>query len=154
MKQLIVLAAVLPILLLFMSQYCLDQKNSRIMNDFQQEVYTAKEKAKTGQRAMITSTIIPWSVSLRRRCGDVSLMMSISRKFGDDLRSPHVIGDPDLRGAAVSAEPAFDATERIERFDSVFVNRRRSHRVHDQDGDRRCQSEHARHRRLLVRAGD
>ena len=46
MKQLIVLAAVLPILLLFMAQYCLDQKNSRIMNEFQQQVYTAKERAK------------------------------------------------------------------------------------------------------------
>ena len=46
MKQLIVLAAVLPLLLLFMTQYCLDQKNSRIMSVFQQQVYAAKEEAK------------------------------------------------------------------------------------------------------------
>lgn len=46
MKQLIVLTAVLPILLLFMAQYCLDQKNNRIINEFQQQVYTAKERAK------------------------------------------------------------------------------------------------------------
>ena len=46
MKQLIVLACVLPILLLFLGQYSLDQKNSVALSVFQEQVYTAKEKAK------------------------------------------------------------------------------------------------------------
>ena len=46
MKQFIILAAILPLLLLFLAQYCLDQKNSKMLNLFQQEVYSAKEEAK------------------------------------------------------------------------------------------------------------
>jgi hypothetical protein len=45
-KQLIVLAAILPLLLIFMAQYTLDQKNSAIISSLQEQVYTAKEKAK------------------------------------------------------------------------------------------------------------
>ena len=45
MKQLIVLAAILPLMLIFMAQYTLDQKNSATISILEQ-VYTAKEKAK------------------------------------------------------------------------------------------------------------
>jgi hypothetical protein len=45
-KQLIVLAAILPLLLVFMAQYALDQKNSLTYNLLQEQVYTAKEQAK------------------------------------------------------------------------------------------------------------
>lgn len=55
MKQFIVLAAVLPILLLFLSQYCLDQKNNQMINVFQQQVYAAKEEAK--QEGCFTAAI-------------------------------------------------------------------------------------------------
>ena len=46
MKQLIVLAGVLPLLLVFMMQYSLDQKNSATVSWLQEQVYTAKEQAK------------------------------------------------------------------------------------------------------------
>lgn len=46
MKQLIVLAAILPLLLVFMAQYTLDQKNSLTYNLLQEQVYLAKEQAK------------------------------------------------------------------------------------------------------------
>ena len=46
MKQLIVLAAVLPLLLVFMMQYTLDQKNQDAISALQQQVYTAKEQAR------------------------------------------------------------------------------------------------------------
>lgn len=46
MKQLIVLACVLPILLLFLAQYALDQRNSAAISLFQEQVYTAKEQAR------------------------------------------------------------------------------------------------------------
>lgn len=46
MKQLIVLAAVLPLLLLFMVQVTVEQRNSSIAGQFQDCVYTAKEQAK------------------------------------------------------------------------------------------------------------
>ena len=46
MKQLIVLAAILPLMLIFMAQYTLDQKNSATISILQEQVYTAKEKAK------------------------------------------------------------------------------------------------------------
>ncbi len=46
MKQLIVLAAVLPLMLVFMAQFTLDQKNSAVIGMLQQQVYTAKEQAK------------------------------------------------------------------------------------------------------------
>jgi hypothetical protein len=45
-KQLIVLAAILPLMLIFMAQYTLDQKNSVAINTLQEKVYTAKEQAK------------------------------------------------------------------------------------------------------------
>lgn len=46
MKQLIVLTAILPMLLVFMAQYALDQKNNLLYNVVQEQVYTAKEQAK------------------------------------------------------------------------------------------------------------
>lgn len=46
MKQLIVLAAVLPLLMIFMMQATLDQKNSWQIGLFQQEVAVAREQAK------------------------------------------------------------------------------------------------------------
>lgn len=46
MKQLIVLAAILPLMLIFMAQYTLDQRNSTTANILQEQVYTAKELAK------------------------------------------------------------------------------------------------------------
>ncbi|MGI6752415.1 MAG: hypothetical protein ACOX4U_07430 [Anaerovoracaceae bacterium] len=46
MKQLIVLISVLPILLIFLAQYTLDQKNSAMVSQFQEEVYAAKEQAR------------------------------------------------------------------------------------------------------------
>lgn len=55
MKNLIVLAAVLPFLLLFMMQFTLDQKNSANIGRFQSYVYTAKEEAK--QKGCFTDEI-------------------------------------------------------------------------------------------------
>ncbi len=46
MKQVIVLAGVLPLLLVFMMQAALDQKNSAVISWLQEQVYTAKELAK------------------------------------------------------------------------------------------------------------
>jgi len=54
-KQLIVLAAILPLMLIFMAQFTLEQKNSAIINALQQQVYTAKEEAK--QEGCFTSAI-------------------------------------------------------------------------------------------------
>ncbi len=46
MKQFIVLMAVLPILLLFLAQFTLEQKNHKNMSTLQEYVYSAKEEAK------------------------------------------------------------------------------------------------------------
>lgn len=46
MKQFIVLTAVLPILIIFMMQTGLDQKNNQITSIIQASVYAAKEQAK------------------------------------------------------------------------------------------------------------
>ena len=46
MKQFIVLTAVLPILLIFMTQLVYDQKNNDTVNQIQALVYAAKENAK------------------------------------------------------------------------------------------------------------
>lgn len=46
MKQLIVLTAILPLMLIFMAQFTLEQKNNYAINMLQQLVYTAKEEAK------------------------------------------------------------------------------------------------------------
>jgi len=46
MKQLIVLAAILPLMMIFMAQFTLEQKNNHAINTIQQQVYIAKEKAK------------------------------------------------------------------------------------------------------------
>lgn len=46
MKQLIVLMGVLPIMLIFLLQYTLDQKNNDCIGRFQECVYQAKEQAK------------------------------------------------------------------------------------------------------------
>lgn len=46
MKQMIVLMGVLPILLVFLMQYALDQRNSDSISRFQEYVYQAKEQAK------------------------------------------------------------------------------------------------------------
>ena len=45
MKQLIVLMGVLPIMLVFLFQYALDQKNNDRITRFQECVYQAKEQA-------------------------------------------------------------------------------------------------------------
>jgi hypothetical protein len=54
-KQLIVLMGVLPILLIFMLQYMLDQKNHDNIGRLQEYVYSAKEQAK--QEGCFTSEI-------------------------------------------------------------------------------------------------
>jgi hypothetical protein len=46
MKQFIVLMAVLPIMLIFMLQFTLDQKNSLVVARIQDVTYAAKEEAK------------------------------------------------------------------------------------------------------------
>lgn len=46
MKQLIVLMGILPILLIFLLQYTLDQRNNDNISRFQECVYQAKEQAK------------------------------------------------------------------------------------------------------------
>ena len=46
MKQLIVLLGVLPIMLIFLMQYALDQRNNDNIIRFQECVYQAKEQAK------------------------------------------------------------------------------------------------------------
>ena len=55
MKQLIVLMGVLPILLVFLLQYTLDQKNNDNISRFQECVYQAKEQAK--QKGCFTDEI-------------------------------------------------------------------------------------------------
>jgi len=55
MKQLIVLMGILPILLIFMFQYTLDQQNSDRISRLQECVYQAKEQAK--QQGCFTSEI-------------------------------------------------------------------------------------------------
>ena len=46
MKQLIVLMAVLPLMLVFIMQYAFEQHNSSNVNKLQNCIYTAKEQAK------------------------------------------------------------------------------------------------------------
>lgn len=46
MKQLIVLSAVLPLMLVFLLQFTLDQKNAYNISQFQELVYTAREQAR------------------------------------------------------------------------------------------------------------
>ncbi len=46
MKQLIVLSAVLPLMLVFLLQFTLDQKNAYNISQFQELVYTAREEAR------------------------------------------------------------------------------------------------------------
>ncbi|QIB69932.1 hypothetical protein Ami103574_11635 [Aminipila butyrica] len=55
MKQFIVMMGVLPILLLFMMQMGLDQKNSQVTSIIQASVYAAKEEAK--QQGCFTEAI-------------------------------------------------------------------------------------------------
>ncbi len=55
MKQLIVLMGVLPILLVFLLQYALDQRNNDSISRFQECVYQAKEQAK--QKGCFTAEI-------------------------------------------------------------------------------------------------
>jgi len=55
MKQLIVMAAILPFLLIFLLQYSLDQKNNDNISRLQDYVYTAKEQAK--QEGCFTASI-------------------------------------------------------------------------------------------------
>jgi hypothetical protein len=65
MKQFIVLTAVLPILLIFMTQLVFDQKNNDAINQIQALVYAAKENAK--QEGCFTKEI---KAKLRRDLGD------------------------------------------------------------------------------------
>jgi len=46
MKQLIVLSAVLPLMLVFLLQFTLDQRNAYTISQFQEIVYTAREEAR------------------------------------------------------------------------------------------------------------
>lgn len=46
MKQFIVLLSILPIMLIFLLQFTLDQKNSHNIGRFQELVYASKEEAK------------------------------------------------------------------------------------------------------------
>jgi len=55
MKQLIVLMGILPILLVFLLQYTLDQRNNDNISRFQECVYQAKEQAK--QKGCFTQEI-------------------------------------------------------------------------------------------------
>ena len=55
MKQLIVLMGILPILLVFLLQYTLDQRNNDNISRFQECVYQAKEQAK--QKGYFTQEI-------------------------------------------------------------------------------------------------
>lgn len=55
MKQLIVLMGVLPIMLIFLFQYTLDQKNNDNISALQEIVYQSKEQAK--QEGCFTSEI-------------------------------------------------------------------------------------------------
>ena len=68
MKQLIVLLGVLPLLMVFMMQYTLDQKNSIAVSRLQEQVYTAKEQAR--QEGCFTPAI------------KASLKAEIGRTFG------------------------------------------------------------------------
>lgn len=72
MKQFIVLAAILPLMLIFITQYTLDQKNSAAINTLQQIVYTAKEQAR--QEGCFSDTII------RELKEDISLALGIEEE--------------------------------------------------------------------------
>jgi len=69
MKQLIVLMGVLPILLVFLMQYALDQRNSDNISRFQEYVYQAKEQAK--QKGCFTPEIREELIGKIERAFDV-----------------------------------------------------------------------------------
>jgi hypothetical protein len=55
--------------------------------------------------------------------------LAIPLEFGEEFGSSDVIGDLDLRGAAIRAKAAFDAFERLEHLDCVLIHG--FDRVHD-----------------------
>lgn len=69
MKQLIVLMGVLPILLVFLMQYTLDQQNSDNISRLQEYVYQAKEQAK--QKGYFTPEIKEEMIGKIERTFDV-----------------------------------------------------------------------------------
>ena len=71
MKQLIVLTAILPLMLIFIAQITLEQKNNAAISMLQQQVYTAKEQAK--QEGCFTEDII------NRLKTDISTNFGISK---------------------------------------------------------------------------
>lgn len=92
MKQLIVLTAVLPLMLVFMMQFTLDQKNNASMNILQEQVYTAKEKAK--QEGCFTRDIIEdlkseISVRLNISKEDVTVNATTSPKYRVNYFDPN-----------------------------------------------------------------
>ncbi len=66
MKQFIVLMAVLPLLLVFLTQYTLDQKNFDQIQQLQEIVYQAKEQAK--QEGCFTISITNQMVNRIKTC--------------------------------------------------------------------------------------
>lgn len=70
MKQLIVLMGVLPILMVFLSQYTLDQKNNDSISRLQECVYQAKEQAK--QKGCFTVDIKEEMINKIENCFNIT----------------------------------------------------------------------------------
>lgn len=93
MKQFIVLLAVVPILMFFMLQMGLDQKNSQITTIIQACVYSAKEDAK--QEGCFTSEIV------EKLKNDISRLTGIDKSYiqveaDDEVKYRYDIGDDRL----------------------------------------------------------
>lgn len=99
MKQFIVLLAVIPILMFFMLQMGLDQKNSQITTIIQACVYSAKEEAK--QEGCFTSEIV------EKLKNDISKLTGIDKscisiEADDEVKYRHATGDDRLINYKIS----------------------------------------------------
>jgi len=105
MKQLIVLMGVLPILLVFLLQYTLDQRNNDNISRFQEYVYQAKEQAK--QEGCFTQEI------------KEEMINNIKKSFG--IEEEDIIVD--LEEVPKYRTSVFDRRELIHYRVSVPINR-------------------------------
>ena len=99
MKQFIVMLAVIPILMFFMLQMGLDQKNSQITTIIQACVYSAKEDAK--QEGCFTTDIV------EKMKNDISKLTGISKEHieveaDDEVKYRYATGDDRLINYRVS----------------------------------------------------
>ncbi len=93
MKQLIVAMAVLPILIVFMVQFMLDQKNQQIIGAVQSCTYAAKERAK--QEGCFTPQMIE------------DLKRDISDRTGLNMEAIECQGDSEVKSRFSEGEDRF-----------------------------------------------